>query len=306
MSKSILVTGATGKQGGSVIDSLLGLPSASSFTILAVTRSPTSPSAGKLASKSPAIKLVEGDLNDVPALFASAGRVHKAPIWGVYSVQISQGKDVTFDGEIAQGKALIDESLKQGVKHFVYSSVERGGDAKSWENETPVPHFQTKLRIEQHLREAAGGKMGWTILRPVAFMDNLQPGFQSKVFMTALDNTLKGKKLQWVATSDIGAFAAMAFDKPDEWNHEAIGLAGDDLDVDEVNKAFKNTTGSPLGTTFGFLGSTLMYMVGELGTMIRWFKTDGYGADIEKLRKLYPGTLTMEQWIREKSSFTAK
>jgi len=53
----------------------------------------------------------------------------------------------------------------------VYSSVERGGDEKSWENPTLIPHFASKHRIELHLREAAEDKMMWTILRPTAFME---------------------------------------------------------------------------------------------------------------------------------------
>lgn len=306
MSKSILVTGATGKQGGSVVDAILALPNASDYTILAVTRDSNSGSAQKLAAKSPSIKLVEGNLDDVPTLFKNAAEVSKEPIWGVYSVQISMGKGVTFEGEVKQGCDLADESVKQGVKQFVYSSVERGGDEKSWDNPTPIPHFQTKQLVEIHLRDHAG-EMGWTILRPVAFMDNLAPGFPTKVFMTAVHNTLgDNKPLQWVATSDIGFFAAQAFAKPEEWNHKAIGLAGDELTVHEINKAFANATGYPLGTTYSFLGSALMWGVTELGHMIGWFGSEGYKANISNLRKIHPELMNMETWVQKKSAFKAK
>lgn len=167
--KVILVTGATGKQGGGVIDALLSQDKGK-WEILAVTRTASSGSAQKLAARG--VKLVEGNLDDVPALFASAKKVASGPIYGVYSVQVSQGKGVTHEGEIAQGKALIDESLKAGVKNFVYGSVDRGGDEVSWEVETPIPHFQSKYHLERYLRDQSKGtEMGWTILRPVAFMD---------------------------------------------------------------------------------------------------------------------------------------
>jgi uncharacterized protein YbjT (DUF2867 family) len=170
MSKTILVTGATGKQGGAVIDALVSQPD-QSYTILAVTRDANSSSAQKLLKKSSSVKLVEGNLDDVPALFSAASKI-SSPIWGVYSVQVSQGKGVTQEGEIRQGKAVIDEALKNGVEMFVYSSVERGGDEKSWDNETPIPHFQSKYHLERYLREKAEGtEMSWTVLRPVAFMD---------------------------------------------------------------------------------------------------------------------------------------
>lgn len=162
MSKTILVTGATGKQGGAVIDNLANNPS---FTLLAVTRNTAGASAQKLTSKGSNIKLVQGDMDDVPALFAKAAEVADGSIWGVYSVQISQGKGVTHEGEIRQGKAMVDGAVKAGVSHFVYSSVERGGDERSWDNATPVPHFQSKHEIEHHLKDTAG-QMGWTILRP--------------------------------------------------------------------------------------------------------------------------------------------
>lgn len=103
MSKTILVTGATGKQGGAVIDNLAGNPE---FTLLAVTRNTAGASAQKLTSKGGNIKLVQGDMDDVPALFAKASEVAGGAIWGVYSVQISQGKGVTHEGEIRQGKAM--------------------------------------------------------------------------------------------------------------------------------------------------------------------------------------------------------
>jgi nucleoside-diphosphate-sugar epimerase len=163
MAKIVLVTGATGKQGGSVIEALANNPD---FTLLAQTRNATGSGAQKLQAKGTNVKVVEGDQDDVPGLFKNAqAAVDGAPIWGVYSVQVSQGKGVTHDGEIRQGKAMIDEAVKAGVKHFVYASVERGGDEASWENETPIPHFQSKYHIERYLREKSG-QMGWTILRP--------------------------------------------------------------------------------------------------------------------------------------------
>jgi hypothetical protein len=66
----------------------------------------------------------------------------------------------------------VDGALEHEVKHFVYTSVDRGGDEKSYDNPTDIPHFISKYRIEHHLVDKAGDKMGWTILRPVAFTDN--------------------------------------------------------------------------------------------------------------------------------------
>ncbi|KAK8154413.1 hypothetical protein IWX90DRAFT_442379 [Phyllosticta citrichinensis] len=305
MPKALLITGATGKQGSAVVDALLA--QGSKDTILAVTRDPESASAKRLVHKSPTIKLVKGNLDDVPAVFEAAKKMAKGEqIWGVYSVQLAMGKGATSERETKQGIALVDEALKNGVQHFVYSSVDRGGDEVSWNNPTDVPHFVTKHNIEHHLRNSAGSKMGWTILRPVCFMDNLEPAYPTKVFLAALKSSMKDKPLQWVATADIGWFAAQALSKPQEYNHKAIGLAGDELTFDQLSKAFKNTTGQPAGTSFSFLGSTLMYLMPEMGKMLTWFATEGYGADIKALRSKHPELLDLESWITQKSRFETK
>ena len=134
-------------------------------------------------------------------------------------------------------------------------------------------------------------------------MDNLMPGFPSRVFMAALRDTLNGKPLQWVAVRDIGVFAGLSFQSPEEYNHRAIGLAGDELTVDQLSQAFQKQTGSPLDGTFWALGAFLKYMVGDMGLMVDWFGAEGYGANIENNKKLHPGMMDMETWIREESSF---
>lgn len=120
----ILVTGATGKQGGSLIRSLLEYPEPP--VILAVTRSIKSLNSLTLAWKAPRIKLIEGNLNDVPDIFSKALKLVDR-ISGVYSVQLPAGLGSTGEQETKQGKNLIVESIKHDVRHFVYSSVDRGG-----------------------------------------------------------------------------------------------------------------------------------------------------------------------------------
>ncbi|RGP67015.1 hypothetical protein FLONG3_8673 [Fusarium longipes] len=308
MSRAILITGATGKQGGAVINALLA-KDCDDFVLLAATRNKESPAAKKLAAKSSKITVIEGDLDSIPALFQAAQRAAgTVPIWGVYSVQLSMGKGITLEGEVRQGKGLIDESIKSGVKHFVYSSVDRGGDEKSWADATVVPHFKTKYEIEHYLRDStSNGKssMTWTILRPTAFMENLEPVFATKIFLTMIRDTLKDKPLQWVATEDIGYFAAESFTNPNNWSKKAISITGDELTFAQLSEAFEHATGGPAGTTFGILGKALKVGVKEIGIMVNWFRDEGYGADLAKVRQLNPGTKTMEQWVKT-SAFTTR
>lgn len=308
MSKALLVTGASGKQGRALVTSLLASPQSSNFTILAVTRNPNSASAQSLLSLSPStIKLVKGDFEDTPALFASALSAlggSSPQIHGVFSVQTAMGGGPS--GEEAQGKAIVDEALKHNVKHFVYTSVDRGGSpGKSDSNPTNVPHFISKHNIETHLKEktkAGTSGMTWTILRPVAFMDNLTPDFQGKIFPTAWQQ-LGGKRLQVIASSDIGWFAAQAFLNEREWKNREISLAGDELTYAEANAAFKKATGKSMPTTFGFVASGLLWAVKDMGLMFKWFQTDGYEADVSELRKINPKLMSFEEWVGQKSGF---
>lgn len=289
--RKILITGATGKQGGAVIDALLS--SGSSFQILALTRNASSRSAQSLASK-PNVTVVEGDSSSPASVF----KAH-SPIHAVFSVTIP-GKAGFEEG---QAKPLIDESVKNGVDHFVFTSVDRGGPGRSEKNPTNIEHFASKHRIEEYLKEKSenGSKMAFTILRPVCFMDNLTPDFIGRSF-ASMWRGVGNKPLQLVSVHDIGIFAAKAFVNP-EYKGKAISLAGDELTIEEGRKVFKETMGYDMPESFGFVGTGLKLMMKELGTMFKWFETDGYGADIQALRKEEPALQNFSIWLKESSKF---
>lgn len=87
MAKALIITGATGKQGSSVINALLALNT--EFEILALTRNAQSASAQKFQAKSNKIKIITGNLDNVDDVFEKAKQATKLPVWGVYSVQVS-------------------------------------------------------------------------------------------------------------------------------------------------------------------------------------------------------------------------
>jgi len=206
LTKKLLITGATGKQGGAVIDALLA--SSTKFQILALTRDANSTAAKALAAK-PNVTIVEGDAT-IPAPYFDAHR----PIHGVFLVtSFGMGKEGM---EEAQAEPIIDDSIKNGVEHLVFTSVDRGGPEVSEQTPTHISHFASKHRIEVQLKEkiaAAGSKMQWTILRPVGFMDNLVPGFMGKIF-SSMWGGVGDKPLQLISVHDIGVFGAKAFENP--------------------------------------------------------------------------------------------
>jgi uncharacterized protein YbjT (DUF2867 family) len=302
MSKPILITGATGKQGGALLNALLASPKANDYLLLAVTRKPESDAAKKLAEKG--VKIVKGDLNNVPELFETAKEVAGSPLWGVFSVQVSAG--TSSETEEGQGMALVDCSIEHSVRMFVYTSLDRGGEPKSWETPTGIRHFITKYHIEHHLRDKAGDKMMWTILRPTAFMDNWNPGFFGRVFATIWRTLVKEKTFQLVATKDIGIFASLAFLDPEKFNHKAIGLAGDEISYAQANEIFKSKTGLDMPESWEITATGILTMLPEVRDMFNWFYTDGYAADIKALKELHPSLMSWSDWLEKESNHEMK
>ncbi len=277
--KLIAVTGATGQQGGATTRHLLER----GFRVRALTRNPNSESSLKLQAAG--AEVVAADLAKPESLGPALEGVY-----GVFSVQNFWLPDVGFEGEIAQGKNLADAAKAAGVQHFVYTSV--GGA----ERNAGVPHFDSKWIIEQHI-EALG--LPATVLRPVAFMDNNL--YQRDAILSGTLPTwgiAPGRKLQIVAVDDIGAFAAIAFERPDEFIGKAIELAGDDLTEDEVASVFGRVTGRTV-TVGRSQPEGAPEPDAEMVKMIKWFNEHGYQADIDALRKIHPGLKNLETWAAE-------
>ena len=113
--KTILVLGATGKQGGSVIKHLTGN---AGFQLLALTRNPASPTASRLSDIAN-VTVVQGDLDNPDSIrkLFSHQKDLGLPIWGVFSVLEYPGLGASTAGEEAQGKVVISR-----IPSFLYGS----------------------------------------------------------------------------------------------------------------------------------------------------------------------------------------
>lgn len=295
--RNLLVTGATGKQGGAVISALLRCQSNPPFNIFALTRNTKSAPAQSLASKQN-VSLVEGDLDNVPAIFQNLPE----SIHGVFSVQTPLKPKV----EEQQGKALVDAAASHGVRHFIYTSAERGGPTNSDRDGTVVAHFRSKFNIENHLKSVAGKQAGmkWTIIRPVAFMENLSNDFIGRAFATMWMQNGVDRKLQLVSSIDIGVLIADAFKHEQEYAGKAISLATDELSPREAEEIFEKVFGSKMPRTYDFLGRTIKWLAHEqLGVMFKWFVDVGFGADPKEYTRKFPEMHSFEKWLREQSKF---
>ena len=276
----VLVTGATGNQGGATARELL----AKGWTVRAMTRSPDSEAAKDLARLG--AQVVQGDLDDE----ASLRRALKG-VWGVYALQNTWEAGVEKEEE--QGNRLATLAKEAGVTHYVQASV---GSAH---RKTGIPHFDNKARIEDTVRSLSFPS--WVILRPVFFMENLL----SPWFKPALDD---GKlalgirpdtKLQMIAVSDIGKYGALAFERAQDLNGTAIDLAGDELTPVEAAGVLGEAMGQEV-THYRVPIEDVRKGSEDFAIMLEWFDRVGYNADIEGNAKRYGiEPTTLREWAEE-------
>jgi uncharacterized protein YbjT (DUF2867 family) len=146
--------------------------------------------------------------------------------------------------------------------------------------------------------------MKYTILRPVAFMDNLNPTSSFGPVMAAIWATMPNDtKLQIVSVRDIGVFAVKALLHPQDFENRALGLAGDELTLLDVRAAYRKVAGLQLPQAWTIFGYALRWMVKEVGTMFGFFEKEGYHVDIQKLRAEEPRLQDFETWLKESSKF---
>ncbi len=268
--KTILVTGATGQQGGAVARSLLG----KGQNVRAMTRHPDKVQhLARLGAE-----VVRGDFEDRQGLEDILRGVQGVFLMGTF---VEKG----VEGEARQGEEMVRACREAQVPHLVYSSV------CCADKRTGIPHFESKARVEGAIAESGQPA---TILRPVWFMENFEapwllPSIQEGALKTPL---LADRKLQMIALADIGEFASEAFLRPADFIGRKIDLAGDALTFPEVAARLSRALNRPVRYEVIPDDRAEAAVGADFAAMYRWFNREGYRVDIEALRKTYGIPLT--------------
>ena len=278
---TILVTGATGQQGGAVARALL----AGGHKVRAMTRKPEGEAARALAGKG--AELVRGNLDDGASLEKAL-----AGAWGVFAVQNTWEAGV--EGEEEQGKRMAELARRAGVEHYVYTSV------ASAHRRTGIPHFENKWRVEQVVR--ALSFPSYAILRPVFFMENFQsplmkPGLdQGKLAIALRADT----PLQMIAVEDIGAYGRLVFEQAERFNGRELDIAGDELTMPEAARVL----GEAMKKKIEFVSVPIeeVRKGGEdYALMLEWFDRVGYDVHIRsRSRECGIPPTKLASWAAEK------
>lgn len=284
---TILVTGATGAQGGSVARHLL---ERGRFAVRGMTRKPDSEAARALRARG--AEVVRGDLSDLESV-----RDAIAGCYGVFGVTSFWEH---FEREHEQGINLVDAVADAGVGHFVFStlpSVERLTDG-----ELSVPHFDLKARMEEYARSL---DLPVTFVHLAYYFDNFLAWFAPK---RQEDGSYRfgfpqgDTRLAGIAAEDVGGVVATLFERREEFLGRTLYLVGDDLPPAEYAEAMTRVSGRPVAyghvprevfAAYGFPGAE------DLADMFEFYRTrvPDRQADLARTREIYPGVQDFESWL---------
>jgi uncharacterized protein YbjT (DUF2867 family) len=276
--RKILVTGATGQQGGSLARILLQ----KKHKVYALTRSTQSPAAQHLKNKG-AI-LVQGNLDDSDFLKRAIKDVDSIFLMGT---PFEDGPEA----ETRRGKRVVDIAHEEKIEHLVYSSVANA------DKNTGIPHFESKHKIEQHIKSI---KIPYTIIGPTFFMENLLgPGLQQGQLALPLSSSTI---LQQSALENIAEFSALVLERRKPFLGRRIDITSDEITGERAAKILSNE----LGYTIRYVQipfETVRESNEDMARMYEWYEKVGTDIDIPNLHQKYPEVnwRTFNDWVKSQN-----
>ncbi|HEX5808148.1 MAG TPA: NmrA/HSCARG family protein [Anaerolineales bacterium] len=278
--KTIVVIGATGRQGGQVVRHLLG----EGWGVRALTRKPESKKAMEL--KASGAEIVGGDLEDKASLEAAF-----ADAYGLYDIQIPvSGK---IEVEINQGRNAAEAAKKTGIRHVVYGSAGLGGNRR-----TGIEQWDAKEEITQIMR---GLGLPLTRLRPMAFMELMtDPSYYPQSSTWYIWPRLMGteRKIPWISVQDLGAIAAKAFANPDDYLGKDLPLAADTQSLAECREIYREVRGKypsrfpmPMFLFEKFVGK-------DIPRMWRWLRENLVSLETRQTYEIHPEAMTVRTFLQ--------
>jgi uncharacterized protein YbjT (DUF2867 family) len=304
-SAPVLVTGATGRQGGATTRALL----AAGVPVRALVRDRTTGRAK--AVEALGAELVTGDLHDRDSVIRAAEGAR-----AVFSVQMPafSAAGIDFAGEVAQGVNLVEGARAAGVPQFVHTSVTGAGqhtDAPGWAEgrwASMEPTLGAKSAIQDRVR--AAGFPHWTLLKPGFFMENFLPSM-AFLFPRGIEGGLVSvlrpeTRLSLVAVADIGRAAAAAIAAPERFHRVELELASDYLSMTEIAEVLTRATGTHLSAPDMTEEEALAAGMPAMGAMHEWMNVAGQPGRPQYARALGLPLTSFDAWAQEHMRSTAR
>ena len=281
--RKILVTGATGQQGGALARLLLQ----KKHEVYALIRNtePESPKAQNLRNLG--AKLIKGDLDNPDSLEQATNGIDSVFLMGTWV-------EVGTEGETRRGKMMVDIAKEKKIEHLVYSSVVNA------DKNTGIPHFESKYKVEQHIKNSG---IPYTIIGPTFFMDNLlsysRAGLQQGQLALPLSPSLI---LQQSALENIAEFFALVLERRNSFLGKRIDIASDELTGELAAKVLSDELRRKISYVQVPL-EQIRQASEDLALMFQWFERIGTGVDVASLHKQYPEVnwLTFKDWVKSQN-----
>ncbi|KAF2078505.1 hypothetical protein CYY_000130 [Polysphondylium violaceum] len=293
MSKIVSVFGATGSQGGAVVEALL---KDGKFKVRALTRNVDSPKAQALKAKG--AEVVKADLDD------SVDQLAKA-LEGSYGVFLVTDFWTVFQKELEQGKKAADAALKAHVKHLVFSTLSHC--IKLSHGKLSVPHFDLKAEIEQHIRDLSAKNPEFVssfVLAPF-YAQNLSTYFvprkgEDGSYSLSLPLDPSQGPMEIADINDIGPIVSGIFNDPKKFSGVAVPFQGSVVTGEQIAEIISKTSGKKV--SFNFVPpkvfATFFPGAEEMATMFQFYSEFGSfpGKDVKIAQSLATQS-TLEQFL---------
>lgn len=239
MSKVLAVFGATGQQGGSVINYVLNDPELSrKYKIRAIIRNVSSEKAKRLKE---IVQVVQGDVLNRASLEAALTGAHT-----VFAMTTPSFGPDGFEIEYNSGKSIADVAVEKGAEYIIFSTLPPVKEISSGKY-TKVAHFDAKAKAEQHIRDLP---IKSAFYSPGFFMEN----FQSHTFLAPRQapngtwvmarHTSPKTRCPFInAVGDTGKFVGAILAEPDKYEGETFCAATALHSWEEVAAIMSKATG---------------------------------------------------------------
>ncbi len=307
--KIIVVVGATGAQGGSLIRAILNDPEGA-FIPRAITRNASSDKAKEL--KKAGAEVVEANVDDKESL----AKAFKGA-YGAFCVTFFW-EHFSPENETQQAKNMAEAAKEAGINHVIWSTLEdtrkfiplNDDRMPTLQGKYKVPHFDAKGEANAFFEESG---VPYTLLNTSFYWDNFiyfglgpQKGPDGKYGITF---PMSDKKLPGIASEDIGKTAYAIFKHDEEYQGKTISIAGEHLTGYQMAEAFSKHLGvevvyrdvpPSVYRSFGFPGAD------DMGNMFQFkadFEKEYCGArNIGAAKKLNPELMDFNKWLETHKS----
>jgi uncharacterized protein YbjT (DUF2867 family) len=303
--KIIAVIGATGAQGGGLVNAILADPDGA-FAARAITRNAGSPKARALADRG--ADVVEADLGDESSLRRAFTGAYGAYVvtnyWEGMSAQI----------ELAQAGNAARAAKDAELRHVIWSTLEdtrvqipvTDPRVPVLDGSYTVPHFDAKAEADRFFVDLG---VPTTLLRTTFYWEAFLQGFapnRDDTGRLVLTLPMGDSALAGIAAADIGQVALGIFARGAEFIGATVSIAGEHLTGEQLAAAFAELYGEPVAyrplthDQFRALG---IPAAGEVGNMFQYYTeaadTFTGDRDLRLVRELHPSLQTFRDWLSE-------